>query len=140
MLVRDLMSPINCTVAVTFTLGEAAHRLASTDEAALLVNLRGEPTGVITHDDLAALAAAEPYAWDRRLCARLCQENLVSLHDHEPLADVLWRFRGETVQPLLVCDGSSPVGILYPEVVFRWCFDQDTAHESLHTLSEANTT
>lgn len=134
MLVRDLMSPITCVVSVAQTLGSAAQRLSTPDRAALMLNLRREPAGIVTREDLAALAESDPAGWRRRLCARLCPEEVIRLREDDPVQSVLWRYRQETAMPLLVCDGTDPVGILYPEDVYRWSHHHDTSPAMPPTL------
>lgn len=128
--VADLMSPVELTLCSAQSLETAAPLFkarwdssSNSERAALVLSPVGEPLGVLTCGDMAAAAAANPQTWPQLPCVRACPEELDFLRAEQPVEGVLWRYRAETVRPLLVLNGKKPVGIVYPAAVFRWCLD-----------------
>lgn len=115
--VDELMSALPRTIWTTQSLTDAVSLFDHATPAAVVVDLAGRPVGLITKAAVAREAARRPTQWSRTRCAHLLEPMTTRLRPDDALEGVLAQYRDGGTRPLLVFNGSHPVGVLYPEYV-----------------------
>lgn len=122
--VADLMVPVTGpAVSITHSLRQAANRIAQGEAAVVVEGLHNSPIGFICPGDLLALAGTDPFGWQKKRCASAVQlcESLLEVGDS--IESVIDQYRHLGIRALLVFNDGSPVGLLRPAEVRRWCHD-----------------
>lgn len=135
MVVEELMRPVKASIFHTQSVHDAAH--AVTPGGALVVrDLSHRPIGLITEDDIMVTATQDPESWTKRRCAHLMRPIEGGIHRSHSVDAVMERYRQGETYPMLVFDGDSAVGVLYPSAVFQWSAGNRTAGP--HTSADAS--
>lgn len=131
---QDLMEPIAAMIYHTQSLKDAAQRLTP-GGVLVVLDLEYCPIGLLTDEDLSTSIKQDPQGWADRRCASLVHRIEACVGMDHPIEGVLKRYRQGETAPMLVINGVTVVGVLYPSAVFEWRTEHQPA--ALNTTSES---
>ncbi|MGJ9372078.1 CBS domain-containing protein [Nesterenkonia sp. CF4.4] len=111
------MSAAPRSIWMTQSLPDAVSLFDHQNPAAVVVDLRGHPVGLITKAAVSREAGKNPDRWSSIRCAHLMEPLTSRLRPDDSIEGVLALYRDGGPRPLLVFNGDHPIGVLYPEYV-----------------------